>query len=217
MDRRRGFTLIEILTVLAILGVLMAVVLPHTVNVRSYARQTPCMNNLHQIGLAFSMYMSDYGHRPVDVSDLAVAGYATPEILICPADPTGNQGGLACGDDRPECRNSSPPYPTSYIYLSGRRTGDLDFWSRLEALGSRGSYLACQCHGRRRGEWGGVGGSDRHIPWYEGKVLRLSFDGSVHIGRTEWAHGRDWQEVFSLWKTFTDEPCPPEFGGHPPL
>jgi len=211
MDRQRGFTLIEVVTVLAILGVLMALLLPHTVNARGYARQAPCMNNLHQIGLAFSMYLSDYGRWPPDVADLAVAGYVTPELLVCPADPTGNQGGLVC-HEKGKCRDLSPAFPTSYIYLSDRRTDDL--WSRLEALGSRGSYLACQCHGRRMGEYGG---GPRDIPWYEGKVLRLSFDGSVHIGHTDWDHGRHWQEVFSVWKTFTDEPCPPELRGHPPI
>jgi type II secretory pathway pseudopilin PulG len=197
--RRRSSTLIELVTVLAILSLLMALLLPQIVSVRGYARQVPCMSNLHQIGLAFSMYLTDYGSRPVDIADLAVADYVTPEILVCPADVTGNQGGLVCRDasnERPQCWDPTDNIPTSYVYISGRRTDDL--WERQEALGSRGSYLICECHGRKRGESCGV-------PWYEGRVLRLSFDGSVHVGRTHLDHG----QIRSLWKDFADEPEPP--------
>jgi prepilin-type N-terminal cleavage/methylation domain-containing protein len=204
MLRQRGFTLIELVTVLAILGVLMALLLP-TVNARGYAQQAPCMSNLHQIGLAFSMYLEDYGRRPADITDLAVGGYVPPEVLVCPADPTGDQGGKVCREDH-ACALPPAPFPTSYIYLSPRRTDDL--WSQMEALGARGSYLICQCHGHRREGWGPPG----HAPCYEGKVLRLSFDGSVHVGHTHWAHGDNWQQIWNVWKAFTDEPEPERAG-----
>ncbi len=48
----RGFTMIELIVVLAIIAILMALVVPAVQSVRNTARQTQCLNNLRQVALA---------------------------------------------------------------------------------------------------------------------------------------------------------------------
>ena len=56
---RRGFTLIELLVVIAIIAILAALLLPALAAAKESARQTKCMSNTKQWGVAFHMYMDD--------------------------------------------------------------------------------------------------------------------------------------------------------------
>lgn len=62
--RSAGFTLIEVLVVLAIIGTLVAILLPAVQQAREAARQTQCRNNLKQIGLATLEFESAHGAFP---------------------------------------------------------------------------------------------------------------------------------------------------------
>jgi prepilin-type N-terminal cleavage/methylation domain-containing protein len=62
---RRGVTLIEVLVVVALLGVLAGVLLPSLQVARESVRRTNCSNNLRQLGLAISNYENGRGMFPV--------------------------------------------------------------------------------------------------------------------------------------------------------
>ena len=64
--RHRGFTLIELLVVIAIIAILAAILFPVFARAREKARQTSCLSNLKQIGLANMMYAQDYDERLVN-------------------------------------------------------------------------------------------------------------------------------------------------------
>lgn len=63
MQRKQGFTLIELLVVIAIIAILAAILFPVFAQAREKARQTSCLSNLKQIGLAFKMYVQDYDEK----------------------------------------------------------------------------------------------------------------------------------------------------------
>lgn len=95
----RGFTLIEILVVLAIITVLAAILFPVFGRARENARRTTCMSNLKQIATASQLYLQDSDRRyppfPPPEDDDGNVGWAwelrkllqSDQIFQCPSEP----------------------------------------------------------------------------------------------------------------------------------
>jgi Protein of unknown function (DUF1559) len=164
-------TLLELLVVMAIIGLLMGLLLPAVQRMRESANQTTCQNQLRQIGLALNGYHNAKGNLPpaftCDILDLPEIEYATPgwgwaAYLL----PYLEQAPLAeqlqwkfAVEDR---MNDSPRLQVvkAFVCPSDVNTGVYTVWSQYNrkiVAAATNSYAACYGFGGSIGEAAGSG------------------------------------------------------------
>ena len=180
-----GFTLVELLTVVAIIAVLATLVSASLANAQRKGRKAVSTSNLRQIALAFNLYFDDRDKRPETFRQLVQTKYLIERVLICPEDKivrnwAGELEKLDAG------RKSS-----AEIAIPGRETPELllmdvahsyfkafdyvdEIWDQIDK-NPRGGVAACQLHGigRQRKD------EAPSMSAYQGLVLRALKDGSV--------------------------------------
>ena len=157
-----AFTLIELLMVIAIIGVLAALLLPVLSQAREAARQVSCKSNLYQLGLAIQMYKADWGEYYPPASDVAFlnlwfgqrSGYswdATVDFKKGPLYPY-LQGGrvMCCPSFKVEdfvhtVEGASAGYAYNHYYVGGNNSAVEPDWSNWPGPPARDSDIFDPC------------------------------------------------------------------------
>ncbi len=84
---KRGFTLVEILIVMTIIGILLSIVIPQYKNSIIKAKEAVLKENLFQIRDSISKYYKDKNKYPASLEDLVIAKY----LRSVPVDPFSNE------------------------------------------------------------------------------------------------------------------------------
>ena len=213
MRFRRGFTLMELLVVIAIIAILAALLLPALSAAKERARRIQCLNNVQQIGLAMHLYASEnrdllpdcttnnprfYGSFwPWDLNTNVVTELQNRGVvrntLYCPSNPDMNT------DTRWEFYANFPPAPIrvlGYVFLlNGCGQVPEDLWRR-NILGD-GSRSASET------EYiiDAVGSQDDDYRHIQG----MNLDRTSHIhGDTPEGGNIAFEDGHAVWRNFKD-------------
>lgn len=182
----RAFTLIELLTVTAIIAVLAGILFPVLAAAKAQSKTTACASNLHQLYLGLDLYANDVGdwqHLPLSL--VPAKAYVPREVFKCPEhEPTRYPHGYRTKLLDISSPDSFADFPISYAYVRQIEPVDKEgFWIRLLEHPSVG-VLACPFHGSVNADFSSPALMD--LQPRKGIVNRVCVDGHlVRFNRQE--------------------------------
>lgn len=149
---KTGFTLIELLVVIAIIAVLAGLLLPALAKAKEQGKKAACINNLHQISLAMSLYAQDNN-----------------DTYHCLGDP---RNGYSAPNDGQWYPN---PRSTTLISYDGPN-GGLGYWgiAYLPYVGSQGSIKLWGCPSATVVDWWRDDGRDYPPDFWKNSTYGLN-------------------------------------------
>lgn len=124
-----GFTIVEVLAVIAIIGLLLALLLPAVASLRATARRTSCVNNFRQLGLASAAFEETRGFFPTGTHD----GIRGPGVLL-----SGLEQAALHEDLKQRRVGDKPNVPVLCC------PADPEIWTKNAARSGDSSYLLCR-------------------------------------------------------------------------
>lgn len=187
---RAGFTLVELLVVILIVGVIAAILIPVVGSVRETARKGTCMSNLRQLGVATQLYLADHANvmypHNVNQGQYFWRDFLRPyipKVSAMEGEGTRQRDALYC----PDILKTRPNNDTQFRYTGygknanlGRTEGSPGMCKRITSVYSPSEVVLFWDDAQ---ETNSDGGWPKSLSYWQGAWYQLAFrhHGKCHI------------------------------------